>query len=58
MELEAKIVRARELIAQRDAINEELEQLLTGSIKKPLRCGACQEEGHTARTCPRKAPAG
>jgi hypothetical protein len=51
MELESKIIRAKELIAQRDAINAELEQLLSGTVKKALRCGTCGRDGHTARSC-------
>jgi hypothetical protein len=47
--------RARELLNQRDQIDAELAALFAGTItKKPIKCGHCQEEGHTARKCPRK----
>jgi hypothetical protein len=44
--------RVRELLDKRDEIDQEL-----GSIfkeRKTQRCSKCGEEGHTARTCPKK----
>jgi hypothetical protein len=47
--------RVRELLNKRDEIDAELAGIFTGILpKKTLRCGACHEEGHTARTCPTK----
>lgn len=50
--------RIRELLDKRDAIDREImETLLSGSpTKKPVKCGSCGEENHTARTCPSKTP--
>lgn len=47
----------RQLLDRRDEIDRELAELVTGSAKKTLRCSACGEEGHTARTCTKKQPA-
>lgn len=48
--------KARELLNQRDAIDRELAELFTGSApKKPITCGHCKQEGHSARTCPTKS---
>jgi len=50
--LEAKISRAKTLIAQREAIDAELSQLLAGTFeRKPKKCTRCGGEGHTARNC-------
>jgi hypothetical protein len=47
--------RARELLDRRDKLDAELVALFGGaSAKKFLRCGHCHEEGHTARSCPKK----
>jgi hypothetical protein len=46
--------RARELLNKRDEIDAELAALFGGNSKKPIRCGHCQQEGHTARSCPNK----
>jgi len=50
--------RIRQLLDQRDAIDRELTQLITGNAapanKKAVRCSSCGEEGHTARNCPSK----
>ena len=52
------IARAKELIAQREAIDVELKQLF-GSVerstnRKPQSCSNCGEAGHSSRTCPTK----
>lgn len=52
-----KITRAKELIAQREAIDAELGALFNGSETGPRRtvtCSVCGSEGHTARKCPNK----
>jgi hypothetical protein len=46
--------RIRDLLDQRDKIDAELAAALSGQTKKAIKCGHCQEEGHTARTCPNK----
>lgn len=50
--------RARELLNRRDEIDAELAALFAGQqtqqTKKPIKCGNCQQEGHSARTCPQK----
>ena len=57
--MEIDIERAKELIAQREEIDTELAALFTGEKNKrsPQKCGTCDKEGHTARTCPDKTPA-
>lgn len=49
--------RVPHLLDKRDEIDRELAEIITGISKKSLRCSACGEEGHTARTCTRKQPA-
>ena len=52
-----KINRAKELIAQREAIDGELAELFNGGGGMPKRtvtCSVCNGEGHTACTCPDK----
>jgi hypothetical protein len=47
----------RELCDQRDAIDAEIAQLVTGNPKKErksLTCSKCGSPDHTARTCPQK----
>jgi hypothetical protein len=47
----------RELCDQRDAIDAEIAQLVTGNTKKErksLTCSKCGSPDHTARTCPQK----
>ena len=47
--------RIRELLNKRDEIDTELAGIFAGQhMKKPVKCGACGEEGHTARTCSKK----
>ena len=49
--------RLRQLIDKRDDIDREIADIVTGNAttsKKAIRCSACNQEGHTARTCPRK----
>jgi hypothetical protein len=47
----------RELCDQRDAIDAEIAQVVTGNPKKDrksLTCSKCGSADHTARTCPQK----
>jgi hypothetical protein len=56
MNIETQIARVKELIAKREEIDAELSSMLgiEPKSKKPQRCSICNEEGHSARTCPRK----
>jgi hypothetical protein len=51
-----KIERAKELIAKRENIDTELTALFAGGsvTKKVNKCSIRNEEGHSARTCPKK----
>jgi hypothetical protein len=58
MELDEKIVLAKDLIRRREEIDEQLMMLLCGETKKkPVKCSHCGESGHTARTCPSRPTA-
>lgn len=47
--------RIRELLDKRDAIDDELKELVNGNKeRRPQRCGTCGQEGHSTRTCPQK----
>lgn len=48
--------RIRELLDQRDKIDAEIVAVITGSAKRAIKCSLCQQEGHTARSCPTKSP--
>jgi len=47
----------RELLDKRDKIDEEILAVASGKEPKPKRCSKCNEEGHTARWCPKKEEA-
>lgn len=52
MEMDIDTAKVRELLNQRDQIDNELALIFTGGKeKKPIKCGKCGEDGHTARTC-------
>jgi hypothetical protein len=56
MDIDSQIARVKELIAKREEIDAELSAML-GVVpkgRKAQRCSICNEEGHTARTCPQK----
>jgi len=49
--------RIRDLLDKRDEIDRELTAIFTGNgtrERKVQRCSVCQQEGHSARTCPEK----
>lgn len=50
------IERIKELITQRERIDEQLVALVTAGKKerKPQSCSLCGSDSHTARTCPQK----
>jgi hypothetical protein len=56
MNIDTQIARVKELIAKREQIDAELASMLgvEPKSKKPQRCSTCNEEGHSARTCPQK----
>jgi hypothetical protein len=56
MEIDSKIARVKELIAKREELDAELQELLGGSVKerRAAKCSACGEPGHRASTCPSK----
>jgi hypothetical protein len=55
MTLDDKIARAKELISKREDIDAELDQLLAGTVvRRVSKCSVCQQEGHSARTCPNR----
>jgi hypothetical protein len=55
--VDAKLSRIKDLITEKERIDAELESLLGGAPQKGSRtrvCSICNEEGHTARSCPTK----
>jgi hypothetical protein len=56
MEIDGKIARVKALIAKREEIDAELNELLGGAIreKRSPKCSTCGEPGHRASTCPSK----
>jgi hypothetical protein len=60
MELDDAINRVKQLITKREEIDAELAALFGGEApkKRTLTCSLCNTEGHTARSCPTKQPAG
>ena len=57
MDIDTQIERVKNLIAKREEIDAELAGMLgvTPRVRKTQRCSTCNEEGHTARTCPQKS---
>ena len=53
MEMDTAKIRA--LLDKRDEIGQELASIFAGTKeRKAQRCSRCQQEGHSARTCPQK----
>lgn len=46
----------RQLLDRRDELDREIAEAVGGGngTKKAVKCSACGEEGHTARTCTKK----
>jgi hypothetical protein len=59
LDIDSRITRVKDLIAKRDEIDAELSVILgvAPKVRKPQRCSICNEEGHTARTCPQQQQA-
>jgi hypothetical protein len=56
--VDAKLQRIKELIIEKERVDEELENLLGGAPLKTGRvrvCSVCNADGHTARSCPTKS---
>jgi hypothetical protein len=53
-DIDTSITRIKDLIAKREEIDAELSVILgiAPKVRKTQRCSICNEEGHTARTCP------
>jgi len=58
--MDAKLVRIKELIEEKERIDSELEGLINGTktVRAPQKCGVCGQEGHSARKCPTSETAG
>jgi hypothetical protein len=56
MEIDGKITRVKELIAKREELDAELNELLGGGVreKRSPKCSISGEPGHRASTCPSK----
>jgi hypothetical protein len=59
LDIDTQITRVKDLIAKREEIDAELSAILgvTPKVRKPQRCSKCNEEGHSARTCPQQQAA-
>ena len=59
IDIDTQIARVKDLIARREEIDAELSTILnaTPRARKPQRCSVCNEEGHSARTCPKQQQA-
>jgi hypothetical protein len=57
--LDIDVERVKDLIAKREEIDAELSCILgiAPKVRKPQRCSICNEEGHSARTCPQRPQA-
>jgi len=56
LDIDTQIARVKDLIAKREEIDAELSTIfgVTPKVRKPQRCSICNEEGHSARTCPKQ----
>ena len=53
-DIDTQIARVKDLIGKREEIDAELSAVLgiSPKVRKPQRCSVCDQEGHSARTCP------
>ena len=61
MAIDGKIARVKELIAKREELDAELNELLGGGTvreKRSSKCSICGEPGHRATTCKSKPTEG
>jgi hypothetical protein len=56
LDIDTQIARVKDLVARREKIDIELSAIfgVAPKIRKPQRCSICNEEGHSARTCPKQ----
>jgi hypothetical protein len=57
LEIDGKIARVKQLVAKREELDAELNELLGGGAireKRSPKCSTCGEPGHRASTCPAK----
>jgi hypothetical protein len=57
MSIDARIARVKELIAKREELDAELNELLGNGVlreKRSSKCSICGEPGHRSTTCPSK----
>lgn len=56
MDLDGKIARVKDLIAKREELDTELNELLGGAGRERRipKCSICNGSGHRASTCPAK----
>jgi hypothetical protein len=60
IELDERLMRIKDLIETKERVDTELEGLIGGPSERrkraPQKCSNCEQEGHTARSCPNKLP--
>ena len=54
MDRHEKAKRALELSTQIRTLEQELDGLLGGEVKKPRTCKICGQEGHRSDACPQR----
>ncbi|WP_197087234.1 hypothetical protein [Bradyrhizobium sp. LTSP857] len=58
--MDERLTRIRDRIETKERVDNELEELIGGSAERKKRaqqkCSNCDQEGHTARSCPAKLP--
>ncbi len=54
MTLDERISTLKDLFKKREDIDKQIADLMNGGTGKKIRCGYCGEEGHNAKSCPKK----
>jgi hypothetical protein len=56
LEIDGRVTRVKQLIAKREGLDAELNELLGGPLreKRSPKCSICGEPGHRPSTCPTK----